>query len=523
MDFTARVEREPGWERPAGGGGAAAGAAAEEEGPEGSLQLPVSAGNPSVEGVHGVLHLYREVDRGGEIEEAEPLPSGVPPGRSDQLCILEVPAYVTVAEFCSFLGPYLPSVRHMRLVRNDARPGTYAALLHFRELDMADGFFADYEGRPFSKLEPEVCRVVYLAAVEMQEPGGGGGTVLEPLGQGGKTEMPNCPVCLERLDPHISGMVTTLCNHQFHHSCLKKYTAAACPVCRYCQDAQDAQPSCAVCGSEHDLWICLICGYVGCGRYENGHAADHWKATGHSYSMELESQRVWDYVGDNYVHRLIQSKAHGHLVEVESPGPGPSGGERWEGEKEDEKKGMQGVVLDSKMDAIALEYTSLLTSQLESQREFFEEKLAIAESSAAAAQAAADALREKAQAARVEAEELEGARKHLQKKASKLEKELLKERKERGKEVAALQQLNAMLLAKQRVHGEELRVKDEQILELEEEARDLRVFLEAQAKIAEEASGMSEISEGSVLPIPEKEPPKGRDATHSRLLAKLQK
>ena len=152
-----------------------------------------------------------------------------------------------------------------------------------------------------------------------------------------------------------------------------------------------------------------------------------------------------------------------------------------------------------------------------------EEKLAIAESSAAAAQAAADALREKAQAARVEAEELEGARKHLQKKASKLEKELLKERKERGKEVAALQQLNAMLLAKQRAHGEELRAKDEQILELEEEARDLRVFLEAQAKIAEEASGMSEISEGSVLPIPEKEPPKGRDATHSRLLAKLQK
>ena len=39
-------------------------------------------------------------------------------------------------------------------------------------------------------------------------------------------------MCLERLDPHISGMVTTMCNHQFHHSCLKKYKAAACPVCR---------------------------------------------------------------------------------------------------------------------------------------------------------------------------------------------------------------------------------------------------------------------------------------------------
>jgi len=36
--------------------------------------------------------------------------------------------------------------------------------------------------------------------------------------------------------------------------------------------------------------------------------------------LELETQqRVWDYVGDNYVHRLIQNKADGKLVEL--PGP----------------------------------------------------------------------------------------------------------------------------------------------------------------------------------------------------------
>ena len=37
-----------------------------------------------------------------------------------------------------------------------------------------------------------------------------------------------------------------------------------------------------------------------------GHAADHWRTSGHCYALELDSQRVWDYVGDNYVHRLIQ-------------------------------------------------------------------------------------------------------------------------------------------------------------------------------------------------------------------------
>lgn len=30
----------------------------------------------------------------------------------------------------------------------------------------------------------------------------------------------------------------------------------------------------------------------------------------------METHRVWDYAGDNYVHRLIQSKTDGKLVEL---------------------------------------------------------------------------------------------------------------------------------------------------------------------------------------------------------------
>lgn len=42
----------------------------------------------------------------------------------------------------------------------------------------------------------------------------------------------------------------------------------------------------------------------------------HFEETGHTFAYELESQRVWDYAGDQYVHRLIQSKTDGKLVEV---------------------------------------------------------------------------------------------------------------------------------------------------------------------------------------------------------------
>jgi BRCA1-associated protein len=36
--------------------------------------------------------------------------------------------------------------------------------------------------------------------------------------------------------------------------------------------------------------------------------------------MQLGSNRVWDYAGDNYVHRLLQNKADGKLVQVDEAG-----------------------------------------------------------------------------------------------------------------------------------------------------------------------------------------------------------
>merc|ERR1719361_1401151 len=79
--------------------------------------------------------------------------------------------------------------------------------------------------------------------------------------------------------------------------------------------------------------------------------------------MELDKNRVWDYVGDNFVHRLVQTDgSDGKLVEAE--------GRCMDNCKND------GVTSDEKMDSIQLEYTYLLTNQLESQRRYFEEKIA---------------------------------------------------------------------------------------------------------------------------------------------------
>lgn len=71
-----------------------------------------------------------------------------------------------------------------------------------------------------------------------------------------------------------------------------QWADTSCPVCRYCLNSEGHASYCSVCSSAADLWICLICGHIGCGRYRGGHATNHWKETDHCYALELETQRV---------------------------------------------------------------------------------------------------------------------------------------------------------------------------------------------------------------------------------------
>ena len=82
-----------------------------------------------------------------------------------------------------------------------------------------------------------------------------------------------------------------MCNHKFHNECLQKWGDASCPVCRYSMHSASSS-CCDVCAAAVDLWICLICGHVGCGRYKESHALRHFQQSHHCYSLELESGRV---------------------------------------------------------------------------------------------------------------------------------------------------------------------------------------------------------------------------------------
>ncbi|KAL3941587.1 MAG: hypothetical protein SGBAC_004089 [Bacillariaceae sp.] len=235
------------------------------------------------------------------------------------------------------------------------------------------------------------------------------------------------------------GIFTTVCNHTFHLDCILKCQDSPCPVCRYDHAGlNDALSQCHICGSTENNYVCLICGVVSCvtpledgqgsnllhtsdtgttchiphsnktsskaigsprratarkvavaaspsstlhpsrnedvtaRQFNRSCARKHYDETLHAYALDTQTQHVWDFAGQGYVHRLLQNKQDGKLVEVSDPysmaslertqSPGLS-------------QTQEGEVLHRKLEGYASQYYTLLKSQLEQQRIFYEGRL----------------------------------------------------------------------------------------------------------------------------------------------------
>eukprot|EP00092_Neocalanus_flemingeri_P021045 GFUD01022801.1.p1 GENE.GFUD01022801.1~~GFUD01022801.1.p1 ORF type:complete len:614 (-),score=210.70 GFUD01022801.1:48-1889(-) len=435
------------------------------------------SGNPFVEVTKGIFHLFKQNVTAQE--------------RTEMMCMLGVPAKHKTPDLLQLTAPCHQDLEYMRIV-HDSSPNQYMVLLKFRCQEAAKEFHSAYNGLPYNNLEPEVCSVLPVSWVEHSKeseyyPGTG-------------TELPYCTICLERMDESVSTVLTILCNHKFHSSCLAQWEDPTCPVCRYVQTPEVSHDHmCLDCQSTADLWICLVCGYVGCGRYAGGHAHKHFLDTQHCYSMELGHDRVWDYVGDNFVHRLVQNNEDGKLVEQEAQNEGGKHGR------------LSGVMMnkDEKMDSLQLEYTYLLTSQLEDQRRYFETKLGRVEEAAGKellevtnrakqSQEEKDALKEELESVKREKSKVDVKLSQMSIKFGKLSTEL-EEEKQLNKSLRQNQEEWQTRLKRAEIEINVIKeVKDKEIGELKEQVRDLMFYLEAQAKV-KESPMKSEIEGGSIV------------------------
>lgn len=73
--------------------------------------------------------------------------------------MLAMPLDMGVAEFCSFVGAYLPKLREMRVVRREDGKSVCLILLRFDSLETADSFFHDFHDKPVS---PQLIRLAHL-------------------------------------------------------------------------------------------------------------------------------------------------------------------------------------------------------------------------------------------------------------------------------------------------------------------------------------------------------------------------
>ncbi|XP_075145992.1 uncharacterized protein LOC142220638 [Haematobia irritans] len=81
----------------------------------------------------------------------------------------------------------------------------------------------------------------------------------------------------------------------------------SCPICRYHQipkliNSVDST-TCMACDNTANLWLCLDCNHIGCGRQSNGHALDHYNISKHSRVMNLINFSIWNYKEEKYDHR----------------------------------------------------------------------------------------------------------------------------------------------------------------------------------------------------------------------------
>ncbi|PHH84343.1 hypothetical protein CDD83_2099 [Cordyceps sp. RAO-2017] len=506
----------------------------------------------------GVVHFYRDGEETPSLNAPDPHEDGPERGEASTadpcstLCIPAVPAYMSPGDFMGFVGDrWMGDISHCRMVMT-SRMNRYLVLLKFRDGSRAKQWKGEFDGRVFNSMESQVCHVVFVKSITFETPGrsrrndhpaaaaaasssssSAVSNSLKPFPPPPPNliELPTCPVCLERMD-ETNGLMTIPCSHVFHCACLQNWKGSGCPVCRFTNassqmgavDANNpySQPfgspvsnMCSVCDCTDDLWICLICGYVGCGRYKGGHAKDHWKETAHSFALELETQHVWDYAGDMWVHRLIRDKGDGKVVEL--PGRGNHGGQ-----------GDEDVVPRAKLENIGLEYTHLITSQLESQRAYYEEMISKAVDKAAKATAVAESSAAQSAETRERLAALEDRHRTLSADTlPQLERELEREKKKAGRAETLARGLGQALQEEKRLNEglmkriehlgadgaavrEELSALKEENAELKEMNRDLSMFISGQEKLKElEREGKveeGEVAEGS-MSVPEK---KGR-------------
>mmetsp|Transcript_4482 Transcript_4482/g.11433 ORF Transcript_4482/g.11433 Transcript_4482/m.11433 type:complete len:669 (+) Transcript_4482:125-2131(+) len=305
------------------------------------------------------------------------------------------------------------------IVCAEPRHARALVLLWFVSPSAGREFVAAMNGQPFDRDRgSERCHAMVLTELAF-----GAGAAAVSVGLGSCFEIPRCPVCLEMLDHTLEPTLL----HPITRGALAPCWQRMWERCGTCALLRSSHPvtrhNCHACAERNRLWGCMVCAFVGCSRPQyveegaaadptarsrKGHMLEHWIETGHRHKLavDLSSQWVWDYQRDGFVHHSQQSddspsksvrsgprvvdgdvtSRDGLDAAIDSPAAadGAVGDDgkplAWTARLGNGDPAIAHAATyfpdESKAEQITTEYVGLLSSQLESQRQYFAETAA---------------------------------------------------------------------------------------------------------------------------------------------------
>ncbi|KJP87863.1 hypothetical protein AK88_02467 [Plasmodium fragile] len=82
---------------------------------------------------------------------------------------------------------------------------------------------------------------------------------------------------------------------------------------------------CRDCNNVDDIWLCLTCANIGCGRYQKSHAKFHSTLYNHHYCLNLRTKQVWNYMREAFIEERVEDD-QSELALAWRGGSGPTGG-----------------------------------------------------------------------------------------------------------------------------------------------------------------------------------------------------
>jgi len=179
------------------------------------------------------------------------------------LGVLAVPFWMNPSDFLAFVGPAVSSIAHLRIIRFAGSNTSILLQIHdilFAHVGISHRIdpscWSDWPTQLMpqtlskhmmvnrstqwrcaswlysyrlnedlkSIIQPEICHVVHVLSVQV-EPDDALSQAISRMNStyGPAQELPTCPVCLERMDSAVTGLITVPCSHTFHCMCLSKW------------------------------------------------------------------------------------------------------------------------------------------------------------------------------------------------------------------------------------------------------------------------------------------------------------